>query len=62
MGGLRKLIPWTHGVFLVCWLAICGIPIFSGFFSKDAIIAGAFATTVYGRRAGRGSARSSACC
>ncbi len=34
-------------MFLVCWLAICGIPVFSGFFSKDAIIAGAFATTVY---------------
>ena len=47
MGGLRKLIPWTHGVFVVCWLAICGIPIFSGFFSKDAILAGAFATTIY---------------
>ena len=48
MGGLRKKLPWTHGVFLVCWLAICGIPFFSGFFSKDAIIAGAFATEVYG--------------
>ncbi len=47
MGGLRKLIPWTHGVFFVCWLAICGLPFFSGFFSKDAIIAGAFATTIY---------------
>src|SRR5450432_3641439 len=44
MGGLRKKIPWTHGVFLVCWLAICGVPIFSGFFSKDAIVAGAFGT------------------
>jgi NADH-quinone oxidoreductase subunit L len=48
MGGLRKKVPWTHGVFLVCWLAICGVPIFSGFFSKDAIVAGAFATDVYG--------------
>jgi NADH-quinone oxidoreductase subunit L len=48
MGGLRKKIPWTHGVFVVCWLAICGVPIFSGFFSKDSIIAGAFGTTVYG--------------
>jgi NADH-quinone oxidoreductase subunit L len=48
MGGLRKKIRWTHGVFLVCWLAICGIPVFSGFFSKDSIIAGAFATRVYG--------------
>jgi NADH-quinone oxidoreductase subunit L len=48
MGGLRKLVPWTHGVFLVCWLAIIGVPPFSGFFSKDSIIAGALATEVYG--------------
>jgi NADH-quinone oxidoreductase subunit L len=48
MGGLRKRIPWTHGVFFVCWLAICGIPIFSGFFSKDSIIVGAWATEAYG--------------
>jgi NADH-quinone oxidoreductase subunit L len=48
MGGLRKKIPWTHGVFLICWLAICGVPIFSGFFSKDAIVAGAFGTEIYG--------------
>src|SRR5258708_18081673 len=38
MGGLRKKIPVTHAVFLVCWLAICGVPGFSGFFSKDAIV------------------------
>jgi NADH-quinone oxidoreductase subunit L len=48
MGGLRKKLPRTHLVFFICWLAICGLPIFSGFFSKDAIIAGAFATEVYG--------------
>ena len=48
MGGLRKKLPWTHGVFFVCWLAICGAPFLSGFFSKDSIIAGAFATEVYG--------------
>ena len=42
MGGLRKKIPGRTRVFLVCWLAICGILLFSGFFSKDAIIAGAF--------------------
>src|SRR6185369_10535203 len=48
MGGLRKKLPWTHGVFFVCWLAICGFPMFSGFFSKDSIIAGAFATEVFG--------------
>jgi len=48
MGGLRKKVPWTHGVFLVCWLAICGVPFFSGFFSKDSIISGAFGTEIFG--------------
>jgi NADH-quinone oxidoreductase subunit L len=48
MGGLGKRLPWTTRVFQVCWLAICGVPIFSGFFSKDAILDGAFATEVYG--------------
>jgi NADH-quinone oxidoreductase subunit L len=50
MGGLGKKLPWTTRVFQACWLAICGVPIFSGFFSKDAIISGAFATEVYGHR------------
>jgi NADH-quinone oxidoreductase subunit L len=48
MGGLGKRLPWTTRVFQICWLAICGVPIFSGFFSKDAILDGAFATEVYG--------------
>jgi NADH-quinone oxidoreductase subunit L len=48
MGGLRKKLPWTHGVFLICWLAICGFPLTSGFFSKDLIIAGAWATPIFG--------------
>jgi NADH-quinone oxidoreductase subunit L len=48
MGGLRKKLPWTHGVFVACWLAICGIVFTSGFFSKDSIIAGAFSTELYG--------------
>ncbi|HEX7597329.1 MAG TPA: NADH-quinone oxidoreductase subunit L [Polyangia bacterium] len=50
MGGLGRKLPWTAWVFRVCWLAICGVPVFSGFFSKDAIIAGAFATEVFGSR------------
>jgi len=48
MGGLGKKLPWTTRVFQICWLAICGVPVFSGFFSKDAILDGAFATEVYG--------------
>jgi NADH-quinone oxidoreductase subunit L len=52
MGGLAKRLPWTTRVFQICWLAICGVPIFSGFFSKDAILDGAFATEVYGHGLG----------
>jgi NADH-quinone oxidoreductase subunit L len=50
MGGLAHKLPWTTWVFRVCGLAICGVPIFSGFFSKDAIVARAFATAVFGPR------------
>jgi NADH-quinone oxidoreductase subunit L len=38
MGGLRGKIPWTFGTFLVGTLAIAGIPLFSGFYSKDEIL------------------------
>jgi len=38
MGGLRKYMPWTYLTFMAGWLAICGIPIWSGFFSKDEIL------------------------
>lgn len=42
MGGLRKFMPITHITFLIACLAIAGIPPFSGFFSKDEILAAAF--------------------
>lgn len=42
MGGLRKYMPITHITFLIACLAIAGIPPFSGFFSKDEILAAAF--------------------
>jgi len=38
MGGLRKLMPVTAATFIVGWLAISGVPPFSGFFSKDEIL------------------------
>ena len=38
MGGLKKYLPITHFTFLMGWLAILGIPPFSGFFSKDEIL------------------------
>ncbi|MGD1919452.1 MAG: NAD(P)H-quinone oxidoreductase subunit 5, partial [Pleurocapsa sp.] len=38
MGGLRKYMPITAGAFLIGNLAICGIPPFAGFWSKDEIL------------------------
>ncbi len=43
MGGLRRAMPWTFALMLIATLAIAGIPPFSGFFSKDEILAAAFA-------------------
>ena len=43
MGGLKKYMSITHITFLLACLAIAGMPPFSGFFSKDEILAGAFA-------------------
>ncbi len=38
MGGLRKYMPITAATFLIGTLAICGIPPFAGFWSKDEIL------------------------
>ncbi len=38
MGGLSDKMPITYKTFLVATLAISGIPLFSGFFSKDEIL------------------------
>ena len=45
MGGLKKYMPITHFTFLMGWLAIMGIPPFSGFFSKDEILWEAFSSS-----------------
>ncbi|NEO54716.1 MAG: NAD(P)H-quinone oxidoreductase subunit 5 [Okeania sp. SIO3B5] len=42
MGGLRKYMPVTSACFLIGTLAICGIPPFAGFWSKDEILGSAF--------------------
>ncbi|MEY2834096.1 MAG: dehydrogenase subunit 5, partial [Cyanobacteriota bacterium] len=42
MGGLRKYMPITAGAFFIGNLAICGIPPFAGFWSKDEILGQAF--------------------
>ena len=43
MGGLSKHMKITYITFLIGCVAIAGIPPFAGFFSKDEILAGAFA-------------------
>jgi NADH-quinone oxidoreductase subunit L len=39
MGGLKRLMPATYWFFVVGALALVGIPPFSGFFSKDSLLA-----------------------
>lgn len=51
MGGLKKFMPSTRATFLIATLAIAGIPLLSGFFSKDEILFRAFesaSTNSYG--------------
>ena len=43
MGGLKSKLPITFWTMLIGTIAISGIPPFAGFFSKDEILAGAFA-------------------
>ena len=43
MGNLKKYMPITFFTMLTGWLAISGIPIFAGFFSKDEILYKTFA-------------------
>jgi len=47
MGGLRKYLPFTYPTFLIGAIAIAGVPFFSGFFSKDAILTQAYAHGQY---------------
>jgi NADH-quinone oxidoreductase subunit L len=45
MGGIRKKMPITFITFLISTIAISGIPLFSGFFSKDEILWWSFGST-----------------
>lgn len=47
MGGLARKMPVTHAAFLVATLSIAGIWPLSGFFSKDEILAAAWANQHY---------------
>src|SRR4029078_13603964 len=45
MGNLRKYMPITYVTMGMGWLAICGIPIWAGFLSKDEILYRTFAAS-----------------
>ena len=47
MGGLRKYLPVTYWTFMIGALAIAGVPLLSGFFSKDEILYKTFVGTQY---------------
>ncbi len=44
MGGIYKLIPRTYAVMWIGSLALAGIPLFAGYYSKDAVLESAFLT------------------
>ena len=46
MGGLRRYMPITFATFAASWAAIVGVPLTSGFFSKDEILFQSFTLTV----------------
>lgn len=48
LGGLRKYMPVTHATFAIACAAIAGVPLLSGFFSKDEILLGALEATQHG--------------
>lgn len=51
-GNLKKYLPITYITMLFGWLAISGIPPFSGFFSKDDILSKSFLSSHYWHEAG----------
>jgi NADH-quinone oxidoreductase subunit L len=56
MGGLKKYLPITFATMLTGWLAICGIPIWAGFFSKDEILWKTWSASGIGFESGFGKA------
>ncbi|MXW42232.1 MAG: NADH-quinone oxidoreductase subunit L [Acidimicrobiia bacterium] len=55
MGGLRQHMPHTYRTFLMGTLALAGLPIFSGFWSKDEILVGTGGWGLFGGTDGNGA-------
>ncbi len=47
MGGLRKVMPFIFGCYALSATALAGLPFFSGFLSKDAILSGSLAWAAF---------------
>lgn len=47
MGGFRDKMPVTYATMLIATLAISGVPLFSGFLSKDAVLAGTLSFVIH---------------
>ena len=41
MGGLRKALPYTFAAYVICAAALAGVPLLSGFLSKEIVLGGA---------------------
>lgn len=54
MGGLRKAVPFTFIAYTISMLALCGLPFFSGYFSKEAILSGTLEWFTYSSIGGIG--------
>lgn len=54
MGGLRKAVPFTFIAYTISMLALCGLPFFSGYFSKEAILSGTLEWITYSSMGGVG--------
>ncbi len=44
MGGIWRKIPFTHTMMLIGTLALCGVPYFAGYYSKDTILEATWAS------------------
>ena len=55
MGGMRKFMPTTYKTFLICTIALMGIPPLAGFWSKDEILVGTGGWGLFGGTGGNGT-------
>jgi len=55
MGGMRKFMPTTYKTFIVCTIALMGLPPLAGFWSKDEILVGTGGWGIFGGTGGNGT-------